>query len=156
MRPRLSLRWMFFAFAVVACLLYLFGVRPTALANRFVAAVERHDYGAARRLLLADDTGMSREVNSLSAMPVSSIDAIYAEVLPCEMRDMFTATRRVVLRLARHSDENGRHTEWTEDTEIEALPDGLRIITPFGFRLEGLESAPNDRSAVDAVRLGST
>jgi hypothetical protein len=156
MQLRLSLRRMFFAFALVTYFFYLFAVRPTALANRFVAAVQRHDYASARALLLPDDVGMSWEVGSLSAMSAPSIDAIYVEVLPCEWHDVLTATRRVILRVARRSDEKGRHTEWTEDTEIESLPNGLKVVTPFGFRLEGLESATPEQSAIDPVRPGST
>jgi hypothetical protein len=50
MRPRFRLRTLFALTAVAAAGCYLWVARPTVLANRFVAAVNRNDYLAADAL----------------------------------------------------------------------------------------------------------
>lgn len=50
LRPRFSLRWMLILFALFGVLFYLLFVRPTVLANEFVAAINGHDYERANSL----------------------------------------------------------------------------------------------------------
>ena len=101
-------------------------VRPTAIAKRFVAAVEQHDYATAQSLL--------RGGNSFWVFAdeprtdVASIDHVYVEIVPREWKDVWSCRRRLLLRVARHDDSEGRHIEWTSDTEFVAHINGVEVI----------------------------
>jgi hypothetical protein len=113
---------MFIVVALSAVAVYWFISRPTILANRFVAAVERQDYKTAKSLLRNEYWFFDP-----AAEFTDSIDRIYAEVLPREWSDFRACQRRLILRVSRHEDTDGRHVDWTEDTDVVASSSGLEI-----------------------------
>ena len=131
MRPRFSIRWLFVIVTLSAVALYALFVRPTVFANRFVKSIEQRDF--------EDAYGLFREDPPLIAgrpiLPSRSIALLYAEVLPREWSDIWSFQRRILFRVGFQDDSNGRHVEWTEDTEIVANIDGLRgdPDSPFGI-----------------------
>lgn len=126
MRPRISLRLAFGLIALVSVALYVFVVRPSAFANRFVAAIGEQDFDTARGLLV-NERDWRRVVDpDTSGMP----DRIYAELMPREWQDVLRAQRRIVLRLSRHNNFRGNFVDWTEDFDVTARPRGLEIMVP--------------------------
>jgi len=126
MRPKFSLRLMLILIALVSVALYVFIVRPSAFANRFVAAIGEQDFDTAQRLLM-NEREWRRVVNpDVSGMP----DRIYAELMPREWQDVLRAQRRIVLRLSRHNNFRGNYVDWTEDFDVAARPRGLQIMLP--------------------------
>jgi hypothetical protein len=121
MRLRFSLRLVFVAFTLVAVAIYWLVARPTILANRFVAAITERDYELAMSLL----TNKTLWVFDHGPGRTAVVDRIYTEVLPREPTDIWTCRRRIIFRVACHDDTEGRHVEWTEDTDIVARPIGL-------------------------------
>ena len=128
MHLRFSLRLVLLVFALLALVLYTYVVRPTAVANEFVAAVMREDFPAARQLIV----GPHDWVGVVEPADAPSPDSIYAEVLPRDWGDLWRGRRRVIFRIARHNDVRGGHTEWTEDTDVIAGPRGVRFDLPPG------------------------
>jgi hypothetical protein len=118
---RFSLRLVFVAFTLLAAALYWCIVRPTILANRFVAAITAHDYELGMSLL----TKKTLWVFDHGPQRTAVVDRIYTEVLPRESTDIWMCQRRIIFRVAYHDDTEGRHVEWTEDTDIVAGPTGL-------------------------------
>ena len=126
MRLRFSLRLILVGITLAALALYWLFVRPTQLANRFVAAIKARDYETARSLLHEDFWAFPPQT------PLR-VDFIYAEVRPREWNDIWHLQRRLILRVACHTDEsNGQHIEWTDDTDVVARILGLEIILPTG------------------------
>jgi hypothetical protein len=126
--------------------LYWCVARPTILANRFVAAVNNRDFELAKTLL----PGLwlfNRQPNS------PPLDMIYAEVFPREWTDLHMFQRRIIVRIGRHRDNRGQHVEWTEDTDIVARPQGLKIETPVGIEFEWPDEVPESlRSITNATK----
>ncbi len=112
---------MFVLVTLSAVALYWFVARPSLLANRFVAAVNAHDFETAMSLFDGKATW------SLNRGPQRNvvIDHVYTELIPREWSDMWNGERRIIFRVAYHEDDDGRHVEWTEDTDIIARPAGL-------------------------------
>lgn len=131
MRPRFSLRLILLAFALLGLALYVFVVRPTALAQRFVAAVEERDYDAAQRLMV-DGGDWGRVVRPPQSFKA---DRIYAELMPREWQDVWRVRRRIILRISRHNDRNGNYIDWTEDNDLVARPLGLELVMPDNMNL---------------------
>jgi hypothetical protein len=135
-RPRFSLRLLLVVFALLALALYLCVVRPTALAEQFVAAVSDRDYTTAQQLL-GDKRDWSVAGKSLQGRVPK---AMYVRLLPREWGDVYRCRRRVVLTVAwRHytklpPPQQGAFIEWTEDIEIFSGPRGLQIA-PNGSNL---------------------
>ena len=126
MRPRFSLRLALTVLALVSVALYVFIVRPSVFANRFVAAIGEQDFDAARGLLV-NERDWRRVVDpKTSGMP----DRIYADLMPREWQDVLRAQRRIVLRLSRHNNFRGNFVDWTEDFDVTARPRGLQIMVP--------------------------
>ena len=123
MRLRFSLRLAFVVTTLLAAALYWFVARPTILAHRFAAAVNKRDYETAKPLL--------PDFWLFSAQPDNSIDLVFVEVLPREWSDIWNSQRRLILRLGRHQNAEGRHVEWTEDTDVVAHINGLEKIVKF-------------------------
>lgn len=131
MRPRFSLRVILVVVAVVAGALYVGCVRPTMIAQRFVAAVMRRDYAAASRL--AGDKRWQAVVHPNNGIRP---DWVYAELVPREWADWWRCERHIILRVSQHSDHDGGYRDWTEDSDVVAGPIGVRIpeqvqTTPF-------------------------
>jgi hypothetical protein len=119
-RLRFSLRLVFNVLSFVAAALYLCIVRPTSLANQFVAAIDHQEYEHAKSTLpaqLLDELGRR----------TGSIDRLIAEVFPREWDDVWKCQRRIIVHVASHSDDSGRHIEWVTDFDLIALPNGLSI-----------------------------
>ncbi len=121
MRLRFSLRLVFALITLSAIALYCFVVRPTMLAQKFVVAVSRQDYGAAKQLMIGEATW--RRIVEQHNFPAP--DRIYAELVPREWQDVWRGRRRILFRVARHNDFRGAHVEWTEDTDFVAGARGL-------------------------------
>jgi hypothetical protein len=129
MRLRFSLRLLFVIITVFAVALYWCVVRPTIIANQFVAAVNNRDFKAARQML--------PDFWIFNIRPdAPPLDLVYAEVFPREWTDLRISQRRLIVRIARHYDKRGQHVEWTEDTDIVARPQGLQIETPIGINFQ--------------------
>jgi hypothetical protein len=120
-RPRFSLKLAFIALTLAAIAIYALVVRPTQLANRFVAAVEARDYDSIGALLPIETLWPFDRSTRRTAV----VDLIHADVLPRDWSDVLAARRRIVFRVAYHDDTEGRYVAWTEDTEIVARPTGL-------------------------------
>jgi hypothetical protein len=58
-------------------------------------------------------------------MSTAVVDLIHTDVLPRNWKDIITARRQIILRVAYHDDVGSRYVAWTEDTEIIARPTGL-------------------------------
>lgn len=121
MRPRFSLRVILVVVAVVAGALYFGCVRPTMVAQRFVAAVMRRDYAVASQL--AGDERWQAVVQPDGRRA----DWLYAELVPREWADWWRCERHIILRVSQHSDRDGGYRDWTEDTDVVAGPIGVQI-----------------------------
>jgi hypothetical protein len=128
MRIRFSLRVILVGTATLSILLYLFVVRPTSLANRFVAAVNAQDMDAVDAFLA--DSWRKDEYSVLTRDAATRTDHIYADLFPRDWSDWLGCRRRIVLRIARQSDSNGRHTEWSEDIDLVSRATGISIWPP--------------------------
>jgi hypothetical protein len=131
MRPRFSIRLLLLLIAVVAATCYVLLVRPTEIAKRFVAAVNERDHLAAKSLLPKRDFWSGRDFIAISNPPSKSeptrIVSVYAEILPRDWSDIWSFQRRVIFRAGFHDDRDGRHIEWTEDTQLVARFNGLKM-----------------------------
>jgi hypothetical protein len=124
MRPRFTVRWLLVFIAASATLCYVLFVRPTVVAYRFVTAIERRDYAAANGLLLHNwRYGITPPLRN-----TESITFAYAEVLPREWSDIWALRRRLILRIRRKDNSDGRHIEWTRDWDVVAHVRGLEIV----------------------------
>jgi hypothetical protein len=149
MRFRFSLRLLLALVAVVGVAIYLLYVRPTQLAERFVAAVEQSDVAAAMALLSEQDRWIFTQAGDLAA----AIDRVYAEVLPREWPDIWACQRRVIYRVAYHEDTEGRYIHWTHDTDVVAGVSGLRVIDkPARFARQSRVN-PGEPAQVDYTLL---
>ena len=132
MRLRFSVRVLLVAVALLAASCYLLFVRPSLLAERFVAAVNARDYRVAESLLkpqrFRSGANLVAYYTSPSAEPTTKAVLIYAEVLPREWNDIWSFRRRVIFRVAFHDDADGRHIEWAEDTRLVVGFDGVRAV----------------------------
>lgn len=124
MRPRFSLRLILVVVALSAGALYFGCVRPTMVAQRFVAAVMRRDFVAASQLAGDDRWQAVVQPNG------SRADWVYAELVPREWADCWRCERHIILRVSQHSDHDGGYRDWTEDTDVVAGPTGVRIPEP--------------------------
>jgi hypothetical protein len=129
MRPRFSIRLLLVVITASATLCYVLFVRPTVLAQRFVDAVNERDYQTARSLLRSDFYSF-RDFFAFyipGKRSDRSAALIYAEVLPREWGDLWSFQRRFIFRVGLQDDSDGRHIEWTEDTEMVAFIDGVDV-----------------------------
>lgn len=145
MRPRFSLRVILVVVALVAGTIYFGCVRPTMVAERFVAAVMRRDFVAASQLAGDDRWQAVVQPNG------SRADWVYAELVPRERTDWWRCERHIILRVSRHSDHDGGYRDWTEDTDVVAGPAGVRIPEQWRtINFAGPVPAPTiDRSAAN-------
>jgi hypothetical protein len=96
-RFRFSMRWMLIAFTVLSFGFYLFFIRPTVLANRFVAAVEsgKHEL----------DPSIQLAATSFGKKPVFRYTSAYllhrewSDVWECQHRVMATAITKGPMRI---------------------------------------------------------
>jgi hypothetical protein len=123
MRMRFSLRLLFVVTALSAVALYVFYVRPTAIAGRFVSAVERHDYNTAQSLLngrellgLHFESGMTGQAD--------------AELLPLEWEDICKCRRKLTFRITQHREDDDNRGDRTIYIDLVAQFDGLKIAKP--------------------------
>jgi hypothetical protein len=124
-RPRLrfSIRWLLVLIGATATLCYVLFVRPTVLAYRFVGDIAQRDYAAAIQLLNNSPLETPPPLNDTKSITFS-----YAEVLPREWSDIWSLKRRLILRVRRQDDDDGRHIEWTEDWDVVAYIHGLEVV----------------------------
>jgi hypothetical protein len=147
-RPRFSLRLILLAFALLAVALYVFVVRPTTLANRFVAAVSQQEYEAAGRLMCNEEEA-KEWVEMVRPEYSSKPDRVYAEVMPREWQDVWRGQRRILFRLALHSALDGNFVDWTQDTDIVARTRGLEIMrTPVNLNFNFPTGSPDSQPAI--------
>jgi hypothetical protein len=147
-RPRFSLRFVLLAFALLAVALYVFVVRPTALANRFVAAVSEQDYIAALRVMRGDEEA-KQLLELVRPEHSSKPDRVYAEVMSREWEDWWRGQRRVIFRRTLHSSQNG-FVDWTEDTDIVSGTLGLEIQkTPVKLKFTFPATSPDPQPTVN-------
>jgi hypothetical protein len=124
-RLRFSIRWLLVLIAATAALCYVLFVRPTVVAHRFVKTIERRDYSTALGALLKSwpYSGIRPPLND-----TESISFAYAEVLPREWSDIWSLQRRLILRIRRQDDRDGRHIEFTEDWDVVAYVNKLEVV----------------------------
>jgi hypothetical protein len=123
-RIRFGIRLLLVVTAAVAGALYVLYVRPTLVANRFVAAVMRHDNHTAKSLVIG------RELRGLND-GIGNVDQVYAEVLPREWEDIRKCQRKVIFRLIEHQEEDGKRVDWIDDTDLVVQFSGVKIATPM-------------------------
>ena len=126
------------------------------MAQRFVAAVEREDFASAEALLMNE-----RDWERVVSPPQSfKADRVYAELLPREWEDVWRCQRRIVLRVVRHNDRNGNYVDWTEDTDIVASPQGLKVKMPGNLNFFWPAVVPDSQPAIinpgEGIRLETT
>jgi hypothetical protein len=122
-RIRFTIRLMFVITAVLAVTLYILFVRPTLIANRFVARIMSRDYPTVNSLLVSHEMpGLDDETGT--------VEKIYAEVLPREWEDICKCQRKIVVRFIHHQDEGGRRVDWTSDIDLVAGFNGRVVMTP--------------------------
>lgn len=126
MSLRFSLRLLFIFLSLSAFALYWYVVRPSTIANRFVAAVNNHDFATAKSFVEGDLWPLSPTKHDRAR----TVDLVYAEAFPREWTDLVKFERRLILRVGCHSDTNGQHVEWTEDTDLVAGIMGIEIELP--------------------------
>jgi hypothetical protein len=116
---------LFVGIAIVAAALYLSLVRPTMMAQAFVAAVAQ-DFNRAGKLLRRDSDWIQivRPLNS------EKPDRVYAEIMPRQWSDIWNCRRRIRVTVCRHSEKNGGYSDWTEDAELVAGLRGLKVVFP--------------------------
>jgi hypothetical protein len=136
-RLRFSIRWLLVLIAASATLCYVLFVRPTVVAHRFVKAIERRDYSTALGALLKSwpYSGIRPPLND-----IESISYAYAEVLPRDWSDIWALQHRLILRIRRQDDRDGRHIEFTEDWDVIAHINGLEIVV---MQADSVRFAPN-------------
>jgi hypothetical protein len=117
-RIRFSLKLIFVALTTLAVMLYFWIVRPTSVANSFVAAVDEMDYGHAWPRL---PVPMQDELSNRTG----TIDRFHAEVFPRGWDDVWKCQRRIIVHVASHSDDG--HTEWITDFDLIASLNGLTV-----------------------------
>jgi hypothetical protein len=106
MYPRFSLKWLLIAFTILGVAFYIAFVRPTVIAKRFVAAVERRDFSQ-----LVDLTSKKRNEGfgrGLKAVWERSPDRVQlkADILPQTWTDIFRFQRRIDLTSTIKKDEH--------------------------------------------------
>ncbi len=129
MKVRFSLRVILVATAILSVLLYAGVVRPSYLANRFVAAVNDQDMDSVDAFLNNEEWRAVTNVG-LTRDRATRTDHIYADLFPRDLGDWVGCRRRIVLRIARHMDTNGQHVEWSEDIDLVSRATGIRVWPP--------------------------
>jgi hypothetical protein len=72
-RPQFSLRFLLIGFVTISLLLYAVVVRPTVIADRFIRAIEKHDYKLATSMLDGHD---ENAITSVYTSPAPNCEAI--------------------------------------------------------------------------------
>jgi hypothetical protein len=145
MRRRFSIRILFIGIAIVATVVYVFVVRPSAIAQRFVAAIALQDYDRAGAMLrLPNDW-----VRIVRPLDSEKADRVYAELQPREWRDVWNCRRRIRVTVSRHSNNNGGYVDWTEDSEFVALPMGLDGTFPAALDINWPTNLPSQPAIIN-------
>jgi hypothetical protein len=141
-RLRFSIRWLLVLIAATATLCYVLFVRPTVVAQRFVKSIERRDYSTALGALLKSwpYSGLRPPVNE-----TESISFAYAEVLPREWSDIWALQRRLILRIRREDNRDGRHIEFTEDWDVVAHINRLEVVVT---QADSVRFAPDGKGLI--------
>jgi hypothetical protein len=121
------------AFAILSIALYVTTVRPTALAERLVAAAERGDFATINSLLDDEEYRIWLSDGKLTDI-VGPIDRIYVEIMERDWSDWWGCRRRMIFRTARHTNDQGHYVDWTEDDQAVAHITGLEICPPIDVR----------------------
>lgn len=126
---RFSLRRVLALAAVCALLLGMCVTRPTMLAHRFAAAANAQDMAAVDKFMGGNDW-RTLESTGLIRDRATRTDRLNADVMPRDWGDWVGCRRRVVMRIARHSDRDNQHAEWTEDIDLIVRAVGVSISPP--------------------------
>lgn len=103
MRPRFTLRTLLILTALAAAACYWFVARPTIVANRFVAAVNRGDYPAAQALAIQPASwDQPPDWRLLNTKPLQ----YSAQVQPRTWVDLCCARRRIQFQISPHPEED--------------------------------------------------
>jgi hypothetical protein len=127
------MRRLLIAFAILSIALYVTTVRPTALAERLVAAAERGDFATINSLLDDEEFRIWLSDGKLTDI-VGPIDRIYVEIMECEWSDWWGCRRRLIFRTARHTNNQGHFVDWTEDDQMVAHITRVEICAPRDVR----------------------
>lgn len=127
MRPRFSIRWLLGAFAVLAVAMYLIVVRPTAVAERFQAAVERGDLTAAINLCVADKRQALTETIESIEKPTVKV-----KIYPRSWSDLWKLRRSMLIQLIPAPRDSGsRLPDVGYNIETVATPLAIRPSYPY-------------------------
>ena len=146
-RLRFSIRWLLVLIAATATLCYVLFVRPTVVAHNFVETIKHRDYATARGLLRHGHYPYS-DIRLLPPLnDTESISFAYAEVLPREWSDIWALQCRLILRIRRQEDRDGRHIEFTEDWDVVAHVNNLEVVVA---QADAVRFAPDGRRLIHA------
>lgn len=93
MRPRFSLRWLLIAFAFSGFVFYLLFVRPTAIATRFVAAVENGDVDLQKSFYPSDQ--LQNQAYLSAAQRFNDFRTASMSIEPRTWKDFVNCRRRI-------------------------------------------------------------
>jgi hypothetical protein len=120
MRPRFSLRWLLIAFTVLSLGFYLLFVRPTVLANEFIAAINGHDYERANSLF-----EYVRTIRGFTSFGGERSWYI-GEVRPREWSDVWQCRRIIRVEYGFNLDTGQRAFNFYSPVMFEATPFGIQ------------------------------
>jgi hypothetical protein len=104
MQPRFSLRWLLIAFTLLAVVFYLLFVRPTVIANQFIAAVERGDFRTAEKLYVSGSKTSIPELLTQVQDPT-----VKAKLFPSKWRDVWGFKRSMLVQIIPAERKSGSH-----------------------------------------------
>jgi hypothetical protein len=116
MRPRFSLRWLLIAFAIFSVCLYVLFIRPTVLAERFVAAINRGE---------ADPYDVVQRPQLAASRPTDN-KTVVARVLPRTWSDILHARRELGATITWFNDKSRFSRQ--HYVEIQSALTGFRLI----------------------------
>ena len=122
MYPRFSLRLTLVFFAFFGIVFYLFFVRPTIIANRFVNLIQSNEYREAESLCVSDSRRFSDYVNSESVVVTVKLHAR-------TRNDIWKMRRRMWVRVIPISSE-GDSNRYSGSVDLPAF------VGAFGVRLD--------------------
>lgn len=128
MRLHFSLRRLLLAFTTLSVAFYIAFIRPTVLANRFVAALESGDY---RELALLTHHGSTMETRLASITPQLPYSTdnfkVAASISPRTWQDVWRFRRRVDVEFTSREEATPVRFVWSARATVETSPIHLRV-----------------------------
>jgi hypothetical protein len=132
--PRFSVRLLLIAFAILSALLYLSVVRPTAVASRFIRAIEEHNYNLAASMLDGGDiAAIATNYSESTSDP---------ELVPHSWSDIWHVRRSITVNSYafkkyhnRHTGKEGFKTIYQQTSAFESGPFRVRLIHRKGIHV---------------------